>query len=102
VSEAEFTRMAIQLAKLRGWRVAHFRAAVNRRGRWSTPVQGDGAGFPDLLLVRGDCVLAIELKVGRNRPSPAQREWLAAFAAAGVRAVVARPEDWAMIEEMLT
>src|SRR5262249_33147361 len=96
----EFTRQVIQLARLHGWRVAHFRPARTVRGWW-TAVQGDGVGFPDLVLVRGGTVLVAELKVGNNRLSPPQRAWLAAFAAAGIPAHVWRPADWPQVERLL-
>jgi hypothetical protein len=50
-SEASFLEQIIDLAHLFGWRVAHFRAARTFSG-WRTPVQGDGKGFPDLVLCR--------------------------------------------------
>jgi hypothetical protein len=101
ISEAEFTRQVIELAKYRGWKCAHFRPAVNRRGKWATPVQGDGAGFPDLILARRGRVLAVELKVGRNVPTPEQMAWLNAFTEAGVSAWVWHPSDWKWIEAEL-
>lgn len=52
ISEAAFTRLVLDLAKLKGWRTAHFRTAQNGRGQYRTPVAGDGKGFPDLVLVR--------------------------------------------------
>jgi hypothetical protein len=102
-SEAAFTRMVIQMARLFGWRCAHFRASMNRRGKWSTAVQGDGAGFPDLLLVNAKAgrTIAAELKVGRNKPTQEQTLWLAAFAQAGIEAVVWYPSQWGEIETAL-
>src|SRR5262245_27573014 len=64
-SEAGFMRTVIQLAQVCGWRVAHFRPARTAHG-WRTAVRGEGKGFPDLLLVRGEELLVAELKVGRN------------------------------------
>ncbi len=101
LSEKEFMGQVIDLARLMHWRVAHFRAGMNARGEWSTPVQADGAGFPDLLLVRGDRILGLELKVGRNKPSEAQVAWLDALGEAGVEAFVVRPKDWDAIERLL-
>lgn len=100
LSEAEFLRQVIQLARLLNWKVAHFRPGLNRRGRWSTAVQGDGAGFPDLVLVR-ERVIAAELKVGRGRLTAAQGEWLTAFRAAGVAAYQWTPTNWPEIEAVL-
>jgi hypothetical protein len=50
-TEREFQRQVIDLARLLGWRCAHFRPGRTARG-WRTPVQADGAGFPDLQPVR--------------------------------------------------
>jgi hypothetical protein len=100
-TEAEFTRQVIQLAGLRGWRSAHFRPGLTKGGQWRTAVQGHGKGFPDLVLVKPGRVVVAELKVGRNAPTPEQREWLAAFAAAGVPAFVWTPGQWADIERAL-
>jgi hypothetical protein len=47
-----------------GWRAAHFRPARTAKG-WRTPVAADGAGFPDLVLVRRTRIVAAELKSGR-------------------------------------
>jgi hypothetical protein len=44
-------RQVLELAKICGWRTAHFRPAKTSKG-WRTPVSGDGAGLPDLILVR--------------------------------------------------
>jgi hypothetical protein len=42
-------------------------------------------------------VIAAELKCGKGKLRPNQREWLAALRAAGVEAVEWRPEQWAEI-----
>lgn len=101
LTEAGFQRQVLQLAKLRGWRSAHFRPSMNRRGEWQTAVAGDGAGFPDLLLVRGNRLIVAELKVGKNKTTPEQRVWLAAFEDAGVPAYVWRPEDFDELMKVL-
>jgi hypothetical protein len=94
VLEADFQSQVLQLAKLLRWRRAHFRPGLNRRGEWQTAVQGDGAGFPDLLLVRGDRVLAAELKSELGKTTPEQDAWLAALGQAGVESCVWRPSDF--------
>jgi hypothetical protein len=100
LTEREFTRMVLELAKLRGWRSAHFRPARTVKG-WRTAVQGDGAGWPDLFCLRRAELLAAELKVGNGRLSPQQNGWLAALRAAGVPCFVWYPRDWAVIEAVL-
>src|SRR5262245_15366208 len=92
-SEAEFQRKVIAYARLRGWQVAAFRQARTLRG-WRTAVQGDGAGWPDLVFVRGRRILAAELKVGHGRATAAQEAWLLVLQAAGVPAVVWTPDCW--------
>ena len=99
-TEASFTRMVLDLAKLHGWRRAHFRAAMTKKG-WRTPVQGDGSGFPDLILVKGCWLIAAELKVGNNEPRPEQTAWLEAFALTGAFTYVWYPDDWSDIEAIL-
>ena len=103
-TEAAFTRQVIRLAQLLGWRVAHFRPALDRRGRWRTSVQGDGAGFPDLVLVHRRekwPALALELKVGKNKVTPEQAEWIEDLRRAGVVAAVVTPDRWEWLESKL-
>jgi hypothetical protein len=100
VTEAYFQRAVIEAAQLLGWRVAHFRPARTRRG-WRTPIAADGAGFPDLIAVRGSRLIAAELKSDRGRLRPEQAHWLEALAAAGAEAHTWRPADWAAIAKVL-
>lgn len=90
VSESAFLEQVIDLARLYRFRVAHFRPAWTGRG-WRTPVQGDGAGFPDLVLVGRGRVIVAELKRETKRATDEQLAWLAAFADAGVSAFVWTP-----------
>lgn len=101
ISEAAFQASVIRLARLRGWRVFHARAALTAKGRHMTPVAGDGAGFPDLLMVRGTRAIAAELKTEKGRLSPRQVEWLAAFRDTPVETFVWRPRDWDDLERTL-
>lgn len=101
ISEKEFQNQVIELAHICRWRVAHFRPAQTRSGRWVTPVQADGAGFPDLFLVRGHRALALELKSEKGKASQLQQDWLAALGHAGVEAHIYRPSDWDLIVEVL-
>jgi hypothetical protein len=76
MSEAQLTRTVIQTARTFGWKVAHFRPGMDRRGQWKTAVQGDGVGFPDLVLVHatGD-LLFVELKSEAGTLSRSQEGW---------------------------
>ncbi len=96
MSEKALLGCVIDTARIFGWRVAHFRSVPVKRGPrvvWETPVQGDGAGFPDLVLVR-ESVLWIELKVGANTLSSAQVEWIRALDRAGAEHYVWTEHDW--------
>lgn len=105
-SEAAFQQRVIDLAHANGWLVAHFRAVRIARADGSfyhaTPVQADGEGFPDLLLLRGPSMVVAELKVGKNTASDRQVVWLDAFRQLGSPSGVWRPADWPKIVETLS
>jgi hypothetical protein len=124
--ESPFQRQILDLARWTGWRVAHFRPARTAAGGMVTAVQADGAGFPDLVLVRGPELILAELKTRRGRVTREQQVWLDAFeqvelavaalvelardlapdplplgAIPVVERVVWRPADWDLIEARL-
>lgn len=107
VSEGVFQAQVIELARVLGWRVAHFRGVrVQRRDgsvRHQTPVQADGVGFPDLVMVRGPRLIVAELKSGRGRATAEQEAWLAAFEGVpGCEVYVWRPRDWDALAAVLS
>lgn len=88
-SEGEFLSHIIKLAHLLGWSVAHFRPAQTKYG-WRTPVEADGAGFPDTVLAKKGCQpLFWEVKSEDGKVSPEQQEWLDI-----TDGRVVRPSDW--------
>ena len=91
-SHSGFLQQVIELAQLHCWKVAGFRKAI-LRDRWITPVLGDAKGFPDLLLVREERLIFAELKVGKDKLSPEQKQWqdVLTFVA---ETVIWGPEDW--------
>ena len=101
ITEREFQKQVIELAHLFGWRVAHFRPARtirNGRETWRTPVEADGAGFPDLVLAKDGRVLFVELKTDSGKLTKLQQEWHIAL---GENARIWRPADWSQIEAEL-
>lgn len=96
ISEREFTQQVIDLAHYCGWRVYHTWSSVH-----------SPAGFPDLVLVRRERLLFVELKSERGRLTTAQEEWLGALRAVCTRrgllglpeVAVWRPSDWDQIVE---
>lgn len=94
MTERELTRAVLELATRLHWRTAHFRTAMTKRGTYMTAVQGDGAGFPDLVLVRCGRLVFAELKKDGRYPTATQREWLDALTGCGVEAHVWRERDY--------
>lgn len=99
VSEADWQRTVIDLAKVYGWKVHAERYARTKDGRWMTPIQGD-AGFPDIVLVR--CrdgqrqIIFAELKSETGKVSPEQQEWLDLLGG-----FLWRPSDYERIKEII-
>lgn len=92
MTEGDLQAQIIAAAQTHRWHVAHFRPARTELG-WRTPVAADGAGFPDLVLVRNGRLIFAELKSERGRISDAQEAWLARLAEADVEVYVWRPTD---------
>ena len=83
LGERAFQEAVLQLARLHGWLAYH--THDSRRSQ---------AGFPDLVLVRGQRVVFAELKSAKGRVRPAQRVWLDRLEAAGAETYLWRPSDW--------
>ena len=100
-TEAQLVTTAIQLAHTLGWtKVAHFRPAKTAKG-YRTPVEGDGAGFPDLVLVR-ERIVWIEAKVKGREPSPEQISWMVDLIAAGAEYhLIQLDTEWDFLESVL-
>lgn len=93
MTERELHANVVFVARVLGYRVAHFRSAWTQKG-WRTPVSGDGKGFPDLVLCVPGRLVFVELKVGRNRPTPEQEAWLEALREAGAEVHIWTDRDW--------
>ena len=91
LSERAFQAQVIAAAEAMGYMCYH-----THDSRRSQP------GFPDLIMVRGYRMVALELKVGRRRPTPEQLGWLAALREVWqVDALWAKPDDWDSLMELL-
>ena len=102
MSERQLQDAIIELAKLLGWRIAHFRPAMTREG-WRTAVQGH-VGFPDLVLLRPPRLIFAELKSKKGRVDFEQATWLNGLnEVKGVEQYCWRPADWELgtVEEVL-
>lgn len=75
-TEAQCQRAIIEAAQMAGWRVHAERTSRTASGSYATAIQGH-RGFPDIIMVRGYQLLAIELKRDKTgRMGEGQQEWL--------------------------
>lgn len=101
-TEAQFVSALIDAFHQYRWRVIHVRPSQVREGRWLTHGAGDIAGWPDLFATRGHRAIAVEAKVGRNRATVAQLDWLNALGhVEGIEAHVWTPDMWDRIVELV-
>jgi hypothetical protein len=89
--ESDFQRAVVDLAKLRGWKVA-----------WTWNSMHSPKGWPDLFMARDGQVVVAELKVNAKL-TPEQAEWLWILAGTGkCKAYCWRPSCWKQIERVLS
>lgn len=98
ISELAFQAQIIGMARLYRWLIVHHRPALNRSGKWSTPMEGD-RGFPDLVLAKNGYIILAELKTNTGKLGLGQQEWLTAL---GAHARLWRPKDWKEIHAELS
>lgn len=92
MSERDFMASVIDLARLNGFLVYH-----THDSRRSAP------GFPDIVAIRGEDLLAIETKSQRGRLTPDQEHWLRAFAGVErVQALLVKPAGWDELAALLS
>jgi hypothetical protein len=82
MSEREWQNKVREVCELYGWLTYH--THDSRRS---------DAGFPDLVMVKGDRVVYAELKKETGKATAKQKEWLEALSAAGQEVALWRPSD---------
>ena len=107
IKEKDFQKQVIDTARLLGWKVAHFRGVRIQRKNGSvyyqTPVQGDGAGFPDCVLVKDGRLIFAELKLAKGKLTEQQGEWLSMLAEVpNVEVYLWKPSEFDKIVEILS
>ena len=92
MSERDWQTTVVDAARKAGWLTWH-----SYDSRRSYP------GFPDLMMVRGPMLLALELKTEKGKVTVQQQEWIDALKKVRiVSADIARPHHWPDIERALT
>lgn len=100
ISHVEYQAQIVDLSHILGWSHLHVRRTVGRGRKWVTAT--NVIGWPDLWLWHpAHGFAAIEVKVGKDRPSPEQEAVLASLAAAGARTMVAYPAEFDAVTRLL-
>lgn len=94
------------LLRMFGWRIFHDEATNAPRKCPSCKAElrlpRNPPGFPDLVLVRGDTLVFVELKADRGRVTDHQRDWLDALKdVRRVRVDLWKPADLDRITELM-
>ena len=94
-TERDFTQQVLQAARALGWLCYH---------TWRS--DHSEAGFPDLVMVKGEVLIFAELKTydrrgNQKRLTAEQSNWLAALGQSVAEAYVWRPKDWSDIVRKL-
>ncbi len=97
-SERYLQNAIVDAAHLYGYLVFHTRPAISQKG-WRTPVQYDGKGFVDLVLVGQERIIFAEIKAAKGKLSREQEQWLEGLGKVAavtdrVRVCVWTPADW--------
>ncbi len=101
MTEEQFQRQVVDLARIRNWSDMHIRAGRTLDG-WRVPVSGSLAkGWPDLVLVRRDRIVFAEIKTDRGRVTAEQAAVIETLSRAA-EAYIWRPRDWDEIDRVLT
>jgi predicted type IV restriction endonuclease len=98
ITEREWQSQVQRIASSLGWKFYHAPDNKPINGR----IQKVVAGFPDLVLVKGDRLVFAELKRELGIVADAQLEWLAALTATGAECYVWRPSDMRKVHDTLT
>lgn len=86
MTEDELLQAITEAATYLGWRWHHIRRSDRAQ-------QMGHSGFPDLIMVRGTDLLAIELKADKGTVTIDQQIWLDQLRTARAVAMVVRPAD---------
>jgi hypothetical protein len=95
-TERQWQAWVIHNAMYNKW--SHYHAPDNKPDGLTGKVQMIVAGFPDLVLVKGNRLVFAELKREKGKVTEAQKVWLKRLEATGAECYIWRPSQW---EEVL-
>lgn len=99
LSEAEFQSQVCRLAENLGWNWMH--VVTTGTGR-HFPIRGPlGSGWPDLVLLRNDRLLFVELKKEKG-PIRLGQDLVLSLLQRAAETYIWKPSDWEQIQDVLT
>ena len=94
MNEQQLQHFIRETALTGGWKYNHFSDSRKDVGGGKMVGDPDAEGFPDLILIKDEQLLAWELKSEKGKLTDAQNDWLFAFEnVQKVRSDVVRPRD---------
>ena len=88
-------------ARANRWRVAHHHDSRRQVKPGVHVGDRDAAGIPDLMLVRDDQLVFVELKSEHGKLTENQRQWIKDLEATPAEVYVWRPGSWGEVERVL-
>jgi Holliday junction resolvase len=100
LTEADFQRQIVELARIYGWEDFHVRAG-RTRDSWRVPGSGSmAAGWPDLVLVKHGRIIFMEVKRAGGKATSDQQRVIGVLSAVA-EAYIVQPKDWDFIQREL-
>ena len=97
-TERDFQKFVINRALNHGW--TYYHAPDNKPDQYGR-LQNVVKGFPDIVLVKNEKLVFVELKTETGRVSPEQTAWLEKLKKTGCDTFVWRPSMWKKVNSYL-
>ena len=100
VTESDLMESIMQYAELKGW--AYMHAYDSRRVKCYHPDMPEAkGGFPDLMLIRDNRLLFVEVKAEWGRLTVRQERWADSIRKAQIECAIVRPSNWDEFRKVL-
>lgn len=98
--EKDWQHTLVGALEIAGYSVQHVFPLQTRHGTWKTGTTA--SGWPDLVALRDEWLIAIEVKGEKTPVDPKQIAWLMRFTEAHCPAWILRPQDsWELISDWI-